>query len=169
VTGVMIDIEPRELSSCRRRGSRFGALYLSRSTSLSPVSTVTTCRCALGGGMVAGCAWRWRAAGSVCRGVSRVGSRGQGRSRSPPRGGPLSLACLLVHRVCPHEIMPVRAKVSPWAWCSEHRDRNRHLNEMVFAGVIDPLRVGPGGRDLGVDSLATQLVIDRRLTHGATP
>jgi hypothetical protein len=65
--------------------------------------------------------------------------------------------------------MPVRAKVSPWAWCYEHRDRNRHLNEMVFAGVIDPLPVGPGGRDLGVDSLATQLVIDRRLTHGATP
>jgi hypothetical protein len=30
VTGVMIDIEPRELSSCRRRGSRFGALYLPR-------------------------------------------------------------------------------------------------------------------------------------------
>jgi hypothetical protein len=40
---------------------------------------------------------------------------------------------------------------------------------MVFAGVIDPLRVSPGGWDLGVDSLATQLVINRRLAHGVTP
>jgi hypothetical protein len=40
---------------------------------------------------------------------------------------------------------------------------------MVFAGVIDPLQVRPGSRDLGVDSLATQLVINRRLAHGATP
>jgi hypothetical protein len=40
---------------------------------------------------------------------------------------------------------------------------------MVFAGVIDPLWVSPGGWDLGVDWLATQLVINRRLAHGATP
>jgi hypothetical protein len=76
---------------------------------------------------------------------------------------------LLVHRVCPHDIVPVRAKVSPWTWCSEHRDRNRRAGEMVFAGVIDPLRVSPGGWDLGVDSFATQLVINRRLAHGVTP
>jgi hypothetical protein len=34
--------------------------------------------------------------------------------------------------------------------------------------VIDLLRVNPCGRDIGVDSLATELVIDRRLAHGAT-
>jgi hypothetical protein len=34
--------------------------------------------------------------------------------------------------------------------------------------VIDLLRVNPCGRDIGGDSLATELIIDRRLTHGAT-
>ncbi len=45
---VVIDSEPRKLRSCRRRGSRFGALYLSRSTSPFAVRTVITCRRALG-------------------------------------------------------------------------------------------------------------------------
>jgi hypothetical protein len=166
----MIDIKPRELSSCRPRGSSFEALYLSRSTSLSPVSTMITCRYALGCVVAAGCGWRGGAAGDVCRCVSRVGSRGQDCSRSPHRGGPLSVACWLVRRVCPQEMVPVCVEVSPWAWWSEYRARNLRVGEqMVFAGVIDPLRVRPGGWDLGVDSLATQLVIDRRLAHGATP
>jgi hypothetical protein len=39
----------------------------------------------------------------------------------------------------------------------------------VSADVIDLLRVSLAGRDIGVDSLATELVISRRLIHGATP
>jgi hypothetical protein len=35
--------------------------------------------------------------------------------------------------------------------------------------VIDSLRINPRGQDIGVDSLATELVIDRRLAHGVTP
>jgi hypothetical protein len=61
-----------------------------------------------------------------------------------------------------------RGEVSAWTWWCEHRGRNRRVGEQaVFAGVIDPLRVSPGGRDIRVDSLATQLVINRRLAHGA--
>lgn len=63
----MIDIEPPELSFGRRRGWRVGVLYLSRATSLYPVSTVITCRCALGCGVVAGCGERQEVAGGVCR------------------------------------------------------------------------------------------------------
>jgi len=41
--------------------------------------------------------------------------------------------------------------------------------ESVSAEVIDLVRVNLAGRDIGVDSLITQLVISRRLAHGATP
>ncbi len=55
-------------------------------------------------------------------------------------------------------------EVSSWIWWFEHRGR---VGEpVVCAGVIERLRVSPGGRDLGVDSLATQLVINRRVAHG---
>lgn len=62
----------------------------------------------------------------------------------------------------------VPVEISPWTWWSEHCGQNRRVGEQaVFAGVIDPLRVIPVGRDIGVDLLATQLVKNRRLTHGA--
>lgn len=55
-------------------------------------------------------------------------------------------------------------EVSSWIWWFEHRGR---VGEpVVCAGVIERLRVSPGGRDLGVESLATQLVINRRVAHG---
>jgi hypothetical protein len=108
------------------------------------------------------------AAGGVCRCLSSVGCQGKSCSRSPHRGGPLSVACWLTRRVCPREMVLIRGEVSSWTWWCEHRGRNRRVGEQaVFAGVIDPLRVSPGGRDIRVDSLATQLVINRRLAHGA--
>jgi hypothetical protein len=36
----------------------------------------------------------------------------------------------------------------------------------MSVGVIESVWVGSGGRDLGVDSLATELVIDRCGGHG---
>jgi hypothetical protein len=35
--------------------------------------------------------------------------------------------------------------------------------------MIESLRVGPTGRDLDVEALTAQLVINRRLAHGQTP
>jgi hypothetical protein len=67
VTSVMIDLEPRELSICRRRGSRFAALVRSRATSVSPVRTVLTCCGAPRCGVAAGTGQRRGAAGGVCR------------------------------------------------------------------------------------------------------
>ncbi len=69
---------------------------------------------------------------------------------------------------CTHERGLVPVEVSSWAWWSQHRGRNRRVGEpVVFTGVIDQLRASPGVPDIGVDSLATQLVINRRLPHGA--
>jgi hypothetical protein len=71
---------------------------------------------------------------------------------------------LLDHRV----MVLVRGEISssPW-WSPEHRRRIRRVGgDAVVSGVPDRLRVSPGGRDIGVDSLATELVIDRRLAHG---
>ncbi|MGH4009271.1 MAG: hypothetical protein ACRDTH_14135 [Pseudonocardiaceae bacterium] len=39
----------------------------------------------------------------------------------------------------------------------------------MFPSAAGPLRLIPGSRDVGVDSLAAELVIDGRLAHGATP
>jgi hypothetical protein len=62
----------------------------------------------------------------------------------------------------------IRGEVSPWTWWSKHHGRNRRVGEQaVVAVVIDPLWVRPGGRDIRVDVLATQLVINRRLVPGA--
>lgn len=97
-----------------------------------------------------------------------MGYRGKAGSRSPHRGSSLSVACWLTRWVCPHEIVLVPVEISFWIWWSEHRGQNRRVGEQaVFARVIDPLRVIPVGRDIGVDLLATQLVKNRRLTHGA--
>jgi hypothetical protein len=48
-----------------------------------------------------------------------------------------------------------------------HRRNRRDGQHRLFAGVTDQLRVSPDSRDIGVDSLTTQLVINRRLTHRA--
>jgi hypothetical protein len=37
---------------------------------------------------------------------------------------------------------------------------------VVCPGMGCLLRLVPGGRDIGVDPLTTELVIDRRLAHG---
>jgi hypothetical protein len=60
--------------------------------------------------------------------------------------------------------------VSSWpGWPGEYRCGSCRVGgQAVLSGVIDLLRVNPRGRDIGVDSLVTELVIDRRLTHGAT-
>lgn len=45
----------------------------------------------------------------------------------------------------------------------------RRSGKSVLPSLTNPLWVRPRGRDIGVDSLATKLVVDRRLTHGTTP
>lgn len=106
----------------------------------------------------------------MCRRLPRVGCRGKGCSGSPQHGRPLPVACWLTRRVCPHGIVLVHLEVSPGTWWSEHPRRTRPIGaQAVSPGMIDPLRVVPGGRDISVDSLATNLVINRRLAHGATP
>jgi hypothetical protein len=63
---------------------------------------------------------------------------------------------------------PVRSEISSCPWWSV--ERRRHTcsagREAVFPRVTDPLQVSIGGRDIGVDLLATELVIDRGLAHG---
>jgi hypothetical protein len=162
----MIDLKPPELSTCRRRGARFAALSRSRATPLPPVRTVLTCR-GVRCGVAAGTGQRRRAAGGVCRCLPHGSYQRTACSRSPHRDRPLPVTCGLTHRGCPHEMVPVCVEISRWTW-SEHRRRNRRDDQQrVLPGVTDQLRVSPGGRDIGVDSLATQLVINRRLTHRA--
>jgi hypothetical protein len=86
-------------------------------------------------------------------------------------GSRLPVAGWLTRRVCPHRRVLVRGAVRSWPWWPrEHRCRIRLASEeVVLPGVTDLLRLSPGGPDIGVDPLATELVIDRRLTHGATP
>ncbi len=62
-------------------------------------------------------------------------------------------------------MVPVCVEISRWTW-PEHHGRTRPDGQpRVFAGMTDQLWVSPGGRDIGVDPLTTQLVINRRLTH----
>ena len=70
MTSVMIDLEPPELSICRRQ---FSVLYRSRAISLFPVRTVITCCGALGCGVVAGTGQRRGAAGGLCWCLPHVG------------------------------------------------------------------------------------------------
>jgi len=62
----------------------------------------------------------------------------------------------------------VRGEVSPRPWRpSEHlRSIPCVGGHKVSPGVIDLFRTNLGGRDIDVDVLATELVIDRCLTHG---
>lgn len=55
----------------------------------------------------------------------------------------------------------------PWLGPGEHCRRSRAAGrETVCSGVVCLLRLALGGGDVGVDSLTTKLVIDRRLAHG---
>lgn len=48
--------------------------------------------------------------------------------------------------------------------------RSHHvLTEAVFARVTKAVRTWNARRDIGIDPLAPQLIINRRVTHGATP
>ncbi len=62
-------------------------------------------------------------------------------------------------------MVPVCVEISRWTWSEHHRRNRRDNQQRVFAGVTDQLWVHPGGGDIGVDPLTTQLVINRRLTH----
>ncbi|MGH3868363.1 MAG: hypothetical protein ACRDQ4_20030 [Pseudonocardiaceae bacterium] len=86
------------------------------------------------------------------------------------RGSPLSVVGWLTRRVCPHGMEQVLREVSPWSWWpSDHRRHTRCVGEEgMLSGVTDVVWIGPAGRDIGVDVLATELVIDWRLTHRVT-
>ncbi|MGH3769907.1 MAG: hypothetical protein ACRDRW_00660 [Pseudonocardiaceae bacterium] len=58
----------------------------------------------------------------------------------------------------------------PWRPAEQrHTGARPPGGEALLSGRTDPVRVSPGSRDISVDSLAAELVIDRRLAHGATP
>jgi hypothetical protein len=140
VTGVMIDVEPRELSVCRRRGSRFAALYRSQATSVSPVRTMLTCRGAPPCGVAAGSGQRRGGAGGVCRCLPHGSCRRTARSRSPHRDGPLPVICgLATRRGCRRDMVPVCVEISRWTWSEHHRRNRRASQQRVFAGVTDQL------------------------------
>jgi hypothetical protein len=165
----MIDIEPPELSTRRGHGTRFAALYRSRATSVSPGRVGLTCRGAPRGEVAAGTGQRRGAAGGVCRCLPHGSYQRTACSRSPHRDRPLPVTCGLTRRGCRQEMVPVCVEISHWTW-SEHRGRNGPDGQQrLFSGVTDPLWISPGGRDIGVDSLTTQLVINRCLPHRATP
>jgi hypothetical protein len=166
----MINIKPPELATCRRREARFAALYRSRATPLSPLSpvrTVLTCRGAPRGGMAAGTGQRRRAAGGVRRYSPRVGCQGKACSRSPHRDRSLPVTRGLTHRGGRDEMVPICVEISHRTWAEHHRRNRRDDEPRVFAGMTEQMRVSPGGRDISVDSLTTQLVINRCLPHSA--
>lgn len=54
----------------------------------------------------------------------------------------------------------------PGVGTGEHCRRPRPAGgETVCPAAVRLLRLGPGGWDIGVDSLTTELVVDRRLAH----
>jgi hypothetical protein len=137
VTGVMIDGEPRELSICRRRGSRFAAVYRSQATSVSPMRIVLTCRGAPRCGMAAGTGQRRGAAGGVCRCLPHGSYQRTACSRSPHHDRPLPVSCGLTRRGCQREMVPVCVEISDWTR-SEHHGRNRRDDQhRVFTRVTD--------------------------------
>lgn len=90
---------------------------------------------------------------------SRVSGRGRGYLRSP-------------RRRLDHGGMPlVRGELSSCpSWPAQHRAcTRRSVRAAVLSGVANPLGTSPGDRDIGIDPLATELVIDRCLAHGVTP
>ena len=75
------------------------------------------------------------------------------------------------HRLDHHGMPLVRGELSACpSWPARHRAGTRRcVRAAGLSGVTNPLGAGPGGRDIGIDSLATELVIDRCLAHGVTP
>jgi hypothetical protein len=69
------------------------------------------------------------------------------------------------------EIAVGYGEIRSWPWRpAEHRRGTRPAGgKAMFPTVINRLRVGCSGRDISVDSLATELIIDGRLAHEATP
>jgi hypothetical protein len=68
------------------------------------------------------------------------------------------------------EIAVGHGEIRSWPWRPAERRRTRPIGgKAMFPTVTNRLRVGSSGRDISVDSLATELVIDGSLTHGATP
>jgi hypothetical protein len=57
----------------------------------------------------------------------------------------------------------------PW-WPAEHHHRTGPAGgKAMFPTLINRLRLVHGGRDISVDPFATELVIDGRWAHEATP
>jgi hypothetical protein len=69
------------------------------------------------------------------------------------------------------EPRPALSEISSGSWrqTTYRRHSGRVIAAAVFAGRVDLMRVSLAGGDIGVDALATQLVIGRRVTHAATP
>jgi hypothetical protein len=100
---------------------------------------------------------------------------------SSARCKPWSVSCWVTRWISP------LGEVGSWPWspAEQRRPGTRPPGrKAVLVGMIDPLRVIPGNRNIGsqnignlnigngnigVDALATELVIDRRLAHGITP
>ena len=164
---------------------------LSWSASFSRVSTATICCRALRCWVVDGFE-RWAAVAGLCLLLSRVDCQGKGCLRLAHRWRPLAAVrrltcwvcaptrvCLgrgfdlprgvhrgLNHRVGRREPAPACGEISS---CrpAEHRRRSRPVDgSAVFPSVTDLLRLSTGGWDIGVNSLAAQLVIDRCWAHG---
>ena len=65
-------------------------------------------------------------------------------------------------------MMSVPVWASAGIWWSDHHGRTRRDDQhVVSAAATDHLRVSVSGRDIGVDSLTTQLVINRCSAHRA--
>ena len=71
----------------------------------------------------------------------------------------------------PVEIALGRGEIRSWPWWpAEHRRRTWPAGgKAMFPTVITRLRLVHGGRNISIDSLATELIIDGRWAHEATP
>jgi hypothetical protein len=65
-------------------------------------------------------------------------------------------------------MVSVPVEANAWTWWSDPRGRTRRDDQhVVSAAATDHLRDSLSGRDIGVDSLTTQLVINRCSAHRA--
>jgi hypothetical protein len=82
---------------------------------------------------------------------------------------PVSTATTGRCRVCAPEIVLIHGEVNFCLWWPERRYPTRPVGEQAaLPGITGPVLVSSGGRGIGGDLLATQLVVNRRLVHGAT-